>query len=133
MVKNLIKIALALVVLHGAFRIGYSYWTFYQFEDALKEQAQFGDRKTEAQLCDSAMDTAVNLGVPISAAQLTIRRGSALPYNCQGGPRGLEAGALPQPSAQLSITGTYVDQVQVFPGYFYPWEFSPDVKVWVRL
>jgi hypothetical protein len=133
MVKNLIKIVLALVVLHGAFRIGYAYWTFYRFEDALKEQAQFGDRKTEAQLCDAAIDTAGDLGVPITASQLTVRRGSAMPYNCQDGPRGLEAGSPPQPASQLSFTGTYVEQVQLFPGYFYPWEFSPDVKVWTRL
>jgi hypothetical protein len=133
MVKTLIKIALALVVIHGAFRIGNAYWTFYRFEDTLQEQAQFGDRKTEAQLCDAAMDTAANLGVPITAAQLTVRKGAAMPYNCQDGPRGIEAGSLPQPSSQLWITGTYVDQVQVFPGYFYPWEFSPSVKVWVRV
>jgi hypothetical protein len=132
MVKTLIKIALALVVLHGAFRVGYVYWTFYRFEDALQQEAQFGDRKTDAQLCDAAMNAAVDLGVPIRAVQLTVRRGASQPYNCQNGPQDLSAGVLPQSASQLSITGAYVEQVQVLPGYFYPWGFEPDIKVWVR-
>ncbi len=132
MVKTLIKIALALVVLHGAFRVGNSYWNFYRFEDALQELAQFGDRKTEAQLCDGAMNAAGDYGVPIAQNQLFIRRGSAAPYNCQTGPTAPETAMPQQAAAQLAIYGSYTDQVQVLPGYYRPWDFSPDVKVWVR-
>lgn len=132
MVKTFIKIALALVVLHGAFRIGNAYWNFYHFEDSLQELAQFGDQKTNAQLCDAAIATAVNITVPITAAQLTIRRGSTQPFNCQDGPGAPETGVPPQPAAQMSISGAYVEQVQVLPGYYYPWEFEPSVKVWLR-
>ena len=131
MIKTLIKIALALLVLHGAFRVGYAYWTFYRFEDSLQELAQFGDRKTEAQLCDGAMDSAAGYGVPIAPNQMLIRRGSAPPYNCQNGLTAPESGAT-QAASQLTISGSYTEQVQLLPGYFRPWDFAPEVKVWVR-
>jgi hypothetical protein len=132
MVKTLITIALALLVLHGAFRVGNAYWTFYRFEDALQELAQFGDRKTEAQLCDGAMDAASVGGVPITANQLFIKRGSAASYNCQTGPTAPESGGATQAASQLTISGSYTEQVQLLPGYFRPWEFTPNVKVWMR-
>ncbi len=66
MVKTLIKIAVALIVLHGAFRVGSAYWNFYRYEDALLQIAQFGDRRTERQVCDEAMSTAAEYGVPIA-------------------------------------------------------------------
>lgn len=132
MLKTLIKIALALLVLHGAVRIGWVYWTFYRFEDSLQELAQFGDRKTEAQLCDGAIDSAASYGVPIAPNQLFIKRGSAAPYNCQTGPAAPESGLPQQAASQLTISGSYTDQVQVLPGYYRPWDFEPNVKVWVR-
>lgn len=132
MVKTLIKIALALLVLHGAFRIGNAYWTFYRFEDALQELAQFGDRKTETQLCDGAMDSAGSYGVPIAPNQLFLKRGSSPPYNCQTGPTAPEPGGAPQAASQLTISGSYTDQIQLLPGYTRPWDFAPSVKVWVR-
>ena len=55
MAKTLIKIAIALIVLHGAFRVGSAYWNFYRYEDALLQIAQFGDRRTERQVCDEAL------------------------------------------------------------------------------
>ena len=132
MIKTLIKIALALLVLHGAVRIGNAYWTFYRFEDALQELAQFGDRKAEAQLCDGAMYSAAGYGVPIAANQIFIRRGSGAPYNCQTGPTAPDSATPQQAASQLTIYGTYSDQVQLLPGYYRPWDFAPNVKVWVR-
>ncbi len=133
MVKTLIKIAVALLVLHGAFRVGMAYWTFYRFEDALQEMAQFGDRKTEAALCDDAMQAAGNYGVPIAQNQIFVRRGSSAPYNCQSGPTAPDTGTPQQAATQLTIYGSYTDQVQLLPGYYHAWDFAPSVKVWVRL
>jgi hypothetical protein len=133
MAKTLIKIAIALIVIHGAFRIGSAYWNFYRYEDALQQLAQFGERRTDKQLCDEAMSTAGNYGVPIAATGLTIHRGTNPPYNCAAGAGAQQPGAIAQASAQMVIEGSYVDQVQVLPGYIYPWEFKPSVKVWLRL
>ncbi len=132
MVKTLIKIAVALIVVHGALRVGYAFWNYYRFEDALLQVAQFGDRRTERQLCDEAMSAAADYDLPLVAADLTIRRGANPPYNCQGGLAQLQADARGIPSAQLTIEGTYVDRLQVLPGYFYPWEFKPSASARLR-
>ena len=133
MIKTLFKIALALLVLHGAFRVGYAYWTFYRFEDALQELAQFGDRKDEPALCDAALEAAANYGVPIAKNQLFVRRGAGVPYNCQTGATAPDPGTPAQAATQLTIFGTYTEQVQLLPGYYRAWDFAPDVKVWTRL
>lgn len=132
MVKTLIKIVIALLVVHAAVRVGSCFWNFYRYEDALQQIAQFGERRTDRQLCDEAMSTAGNYAVPLAASGLTIRRGNTSPYNCETGPTGPIAGAIMQASGQMTIQGVYVDQLQLLPGYFYPWEFKPSVKVWVR-
>jgi hypothetical protein len=132
MVKTLIKIAIALIVIHGALRVGYAFWNYYRFEDTLLQVAQFGDRRTERQLCEDAMSAAADYDLPLAAADLTIRRGSNPPYNCQGGLAQLQPDARGIPSAQLTIEGTYVDRLQVLPGYFYPWEFKPSASARLR-
>lgn len=132
MVKTIIKIALALVVIHGAFRIGTAYWNFYRYEDALQQLAQFGERRTDKQLCDEAMSTAGTYGVPIAATGLNIHRGANPAFNCEDGSGAQQPGAIAQASGQMLIEGTYVEPVQVLPGYIYPWEFKPSAKVWLR-
>jgi hypothetical protein len=132
MAKTLIKIVIALVVIHGAFRIGSAYWNFYRYEDALQQLAQFGERRTDRQLCDEAMETAGNFGVPIAAPGLNIRRGTNPVFNCEAGASAPQAGGIAQASGQMTIEGAYMDRVQLFPGFFYPWEFKPSIKVWLR-
>lgn len=133
MAKTLIKIAVALLVLHAAFRIGNAYWNFYRFEDALQQSAQFGERRSDKQLCDEAMGAATQYDIPIDAAGLTIYRGQNPPYSCEGGPSGTQSVSPRQPVTQIRIEGFYVDQLQVLPGYIYPWEFKPAVKAWLRM
>jgi hypothetical protein len=132
MIKTLIKIVLALVVAHGAFRIGSAYWNFYRFEDALQQLALFGERRSDRQLCAEAMDTAGNYGVPIAATGLSIRRGNGPIYNCETGGAALQAGNVVQAPGQMAIEGSYTERIQLFPGYVYPWDFKPSVKVLVR-
>jgi hypothetical protein len=132
MAKTLIKIVIALILVHGAFRVGSAYWNFYRFEDALLQIAQFGERRSDRQLCDEAMESATLYGVPMPAGGLTIFRGNNPPYSCDGGPSAVQGGPR-QPATQIRIEGIYTDQVQVLPGYAYPWEFKPAVKAWLRM
>jgi hypothetical protein len=133
MAKTLIKIVVALLVLHAAFRIGNAYWNFYRFEDALQQSAQFGERRSDKQLCDEAMEAATQYDIPIAAAGLTIFRGQNPPYSCGGGPSGTQSTSATQPTTQIRIEGAYVDQLQLLPGYLYQWEFKPAVKAWLRM
>jgi hypothetical protein len=133
MAKTLIKIALALIVLHGAFRVGNAHWNFYRFEDALQQSAQFGERRSDKQLCDEAMDAAASYSIPIAPSGVTIFRGNNPPYNCGAETSAPPSGTPWQPATQIRIEGAYVDQLQILPGYSYPWEFKPAVKAWLRM
>jgi hypothetical protein len=132
MVKTLIKIAIALLVIHGAARVGYAFWNSYRYEDALLQIAQFADRSTERQVCDEALSAAGEYGLPITAAGLTVRKGTNPPYNCETGPIQGKSSAPGRMSGQLSIEGTYMDRLQLLPGYFYPWEFKPSASARLR-
>jgi hypothetical protein len=132
MVKTLIKIAIALLVLHAAFRVGNAYWNFYRYEDALQQIAQFGDRRTERQVCNAAMSAAAEYGVPIAADDLTVRKGTNPPFNCEAGPTALKGNSLAGATAELTIEGSYQDRLQLLPSYFYPWEFKPTASARVR-
>jgi hypothetical protein len=132
MVKTLLKIAVALIVLHGAFRVGNAYWNFYRYEDALLQIAQFGDRRTERQMCEEALTTAADYAVPILASDLTVNKGANPPFNCETGPTALKGSAAGIASVQLTITGWYQDRLQLLPGYFYPWEFKPTASARTR-
>ena len=132
MVKTLIKIAIALIVFHGAFRAGSAYWTFYRYEDALLQIAQFADRRSERQVCDEALSTAAEYDVPIAAADLTVHKGSNPPFNCDTGPTALKGSTQGVASVQLTIEGWYQDRLQLLPGYFLPLEFRPKASARVR-
>jgi hypothetical protein len=131
MAKTLIKIVVALLVIHGAFRIGNAYWNFYRYEDALQQLAQFGERRSDKQLCDEALEAAGTYSLPLAPGGLTIFRGSNPPFTCDG--TAAATAVVGQPSTQIRIEGTYVEQVPILPGYIYPWEFKPSVKAWLRL
>lgn len=132
MAKTLVKIVLALLLINAAFHIGNAYWNYYKFEDALEQLALFGDRRTDRQLCDQAVETAAGYSVPITADALVIRRGNNPPFGCGDGGT-TAAPTIGQASTQMTIEGSYVQQVQIVPGYTRQWEFKPNVKVWLRL
>jgi len=131
MFRVLVKLAIAALVLNAAWRVGSTYLRYYQFEDTLQELAQFGETRSDKQLCGQAMDKAANLGVPITAGAITIRRGANPTFNCD---KGYEGGATPPPTvaAKIFIDAVYTDVMQPFPGYRVNWEFKPSVSAWVR-
>jgi hypothetical protein len=130
MLRVLIKLAITALVLNAAWRVGSTYWRYYQFEDALQELAQFGESRTDKMLCSQAIEKATNLDVPIAADALVIRRGPNPAYNCDKGfdaPLAHGGGA-----AKIFIEGVYTDRMNVLPGYTLAWEFKPSASAWVR-
>lgn len=132
MVGKIIKVVIALLVLHAAFRIGNAYWNFYRWEDAVQQGAQFAERRSDKQLCEEMMNQAAVYEVPISGAAVTVLRGTNAPYNCGNGQAGLESLGLATSPNQIFVTAGYVQPLQVLPGYVYPWPFKLEVKAWLR-
>ncbi len=130
MLRVLIKIAVAALLIHGVWRVGSTFWRYYQFEDALQEVAQFGDRQSERQLCNQSMDKAATLDVPIAAGSVSVRRGVNPPFNCETGFRAAAPGGAI--ASKIYIEASYHDQLQFLPGYRYPWDFAVQVSAFVR-
>ena len=108
--KTVIKLLVAAVVLHAAWRVGSAYLTYYRFEDRLQQAAQFGGTRPVAEVRDQAVKVANELAVPIEPDSIIVAK----------------------TDREISIDATYVDQLQVFPGYYYPWEFKVSVNAWTR-
>ena len=131
MFSKLIKIALAALVLHGAWRVGSAYWTFYQFEDRLTQIAQFGDRRQDRDLCKEVADAVVLLQLPVVPEAVSLRRGGNPSFNCARGFEGMVA-QTGLPAGKITFQASYVEQVTLLPGYRYPWPFNAQVEVWAR-
>lgn len=132
MFRVLIKLAFAALVVYAVWGTGSTYWRFYQYEDALQELAQFGERRTDRQLCDQAVEAAANFDVPIAADGITVRRGSNPAFNCASGfERAVPAGGT-GPAARIFIDASYTDELKLFPGYTRPWNLTASANAFVR-
>jgi len=131
MLSKLIKLAIAALVIHGAWQLGSAYWTFYQFEDRLTQIAQFGDRRKDVELCREAAEAATVLHVPIGLESVSVQRGGNPAFNCA---KGFEGGAPKAGIAPGKITfaASYGENIALLPGYLYPWTFDAHVEVWAR-
>lgn len=132
MFRVLIKLAIVALIINGAWRVGTSYWRFYQFEDAAQEIAQFGERKSEKALCGEVLEKGSSLEIPLAPAEVNVRRGSSPVFNCEAGfQRGVGPGA-PSASMKIFVDARYTESLQLLPGYRYPWEFTSSVSAWAR-
>ena len=131
MFSKLLKLAVAALVIHGAFRIGSAHWTYYQFEDRLTQIAQFGDRRKDPELCKEAAEAAGQLHVPVSMDAVSVRRGGNPAFNCE---KGFQAGGAVAgvPPGKITFEAAYTEMIQVLPGYKYAWGFKPHIEVWAR-
>jgi hypothetical protein len=110
MFKKLVTLAIAALVLHAAWRVGSAYWVYYRFEDAIQEVAQFGGNSAEEETRAKVMKTAADMGVPLKAADVDVRR----------------------TQAKLFIDATYDTRLELLPRYYYPWTFKASVSAWIR-
>ncbi len=110
MFKKLITLAVAVLIVHAVWRVGSAYYVYYRFEDALQEVAQFGANSSDDEIRTKVMKTATDMGVPLKAADIEVRR----------------------TQAKLFIDATYDTQLEVLPRYFYPWSFKASVSAWIR-
>jgi len=108
--KTVIKLLIAAVLLHGAFRVGAAYWALYQYEDALQQIAQFAGNRPAKEVHEQALKKASEMALPISSESIQVRKSDR----------------------EIFIDAAYVQPVQLFPTYYYPWEFKASVKAWTR-
>jgi hypothetical protein len=103
--KTLVKLVIAAAVIHATWRAGTAYWRYYQFRDGLQQTAQFSGVRSENELQDRAYEIARQYEVPIEPGRITVRR--------------VENHTL--------IDATYVEQIELVPRYYYPYQFTVSV------
>jgi hypothetical protein len=75
MIKLLIKLALAALIAHAAWRGAIAYSHFYKFKDAVEQATQYGPEKSDAELHDRVLELAAEYDVPLEDDGFTIARG----------------------------------------------------------
>lgn len=106
--RILIKLAIAGLVIHGSWRVGSAYWTYYRFRDAVQAAAQFSGDKSEREVQSRVLEIASAMQVPVAPEQVSVRREQNHTF----------------------IDAAYFDQIEVLPTYRYPWEFKVKVDAW---
>jgi hypothetical protein len=103
--KTLIKLIIAALLLHATWRAGTVYFRYYQFKDEVQQIALFSGTRSENDLHKRVMELAGEFQVPLDPDRVTVRR----------------------QNNHTLINATYLEQVEVLPRYFYPWQLTLNV------
>ena len=102
MIKTVLKLLLAALIANAVWHVTSAYMNFYKFQDAAVEVAQFGATKSEDELRGKVIDLAAEFDVPLADTAVIVRRENDHTY----------------------IDGSYQRQLEILPGYKYPWVFK---------
>jgi hypothetical protein len=108
MVKTVFKLAIALLILHAAFRFGSAYLRYEQFKDAVHEMALFSKEKDDSVVVDRVLELAGRYNVPLEREFVQIRRDEEHTY----------------------VDASYVELIEWVPGYERPWQFDVGASAW---
>jgi hypothetical protein len=105
--KTLIKLLVAAAIVFASWKSGTAYLKFYRLKDAAQDAALFGALRSTDEVRNSVMQTANELNLPLDPDKVVVRREPNHTY----------------------VTTSYVEKIEIFPNYFYPWEFRLNVDV----
>ena len=106
--KTLIQLLIAAAIINAAARYGLSTWTQYQFRDSVQQILLFGADVSTDDLENEIMMEAERQDVPLEREKVDVQ----------------------QRDAVVTAEATYLDQIELFPGYRYPktWTFNIEVR-----
>src|SRR5215213_9335597 len=105
--KTIIKLLFAALVIHATFKAGMVYMRYYEFKDDVTQVAQFGTNQTDNQLRSGVIDAARRRDIELDDKGVTVRR----------------------QNHHIIIDASYLEQVELAPRYFYPWDAKIHVDV----
>lgn len=106
--KTLIKLLIAAAIINAAARYGLSTWTQYEFRDAVQQILLFGANASTDDLENEIMMEAERQDVPLEREALDVQ----------------------QRDKVVTAQASYLDEIELFPGYLYPktWDFNVEVR-----
>ena len=108
MFRNLIRLAVALLIGHALYRFVPTYLHYYQFKDAVAETVLFSKDRPDADLVDRVMMLAQRYQIPIDREAVQVTRDKQMTY----------------------INVVYEEQIEWLPSYKRPMPFTVSVEGW---
>ena len=105
--KTLIKLAIVALVLNGLYQTGYAYWEHYELEDAIEKAIQFSRQATPEEVTETVLSLADERSIPLDAEHLDVAH----------------------TGRYVTVDGSYTRDVNIFPRYPRPFDFTLRVSV----
>ena len=106
MIRKLVKLAIFLLIANALYRVAPPSVHYYQFKDAVQELALFSQKSPDAELIDRVMALAEENSIPLERDYVQVRRSGN----------------------QLIIDASYIESMQVLPGFTYDHQFDIEAK-----
>lgn len=104
--KIIVKIILVVVLLNAATHVALASWRHFQLRDAAEQAVTFGATQDPAAIKGSILRSAADLNLPLDADNVTVVRNGKY----------------------TSANASYRQQIELFPRYLYPYDFSFKVE-----
>lgn len=108
MLRNLVRVAVLVLIVHALYRFALPYMHYHQFKDAVAEAATFAKDRTDTELLDRIMRLAERYQIPVEPDDVQITRDAQYTY----------------------INVAYEEQIEWLPSYKRPMPFSVAVEGW---
>ena len=105
--KVIIKLIIAALIIHATWRAGVVYLRHYGFKDDVTQVAQFGTNQTDNELRIGVLDAARRRDIELHGDVVNVQRRNH----------------------HIIIDASYLEQVEIAPRYFYPWDAKLHVDV----
>jgi len=109
--KIVLKLLAAALIANATFRVGQAHLAHYKFTDAVTDLAQHRGTMTDSQVQDKVFELANQYGIPVTDQSLTITHEDL--------------------HQRTIVKGSYIQAIDVAPGFTYKWLFSIDVEAFI--
>ena len=108
--KLIIKLLIAAAIANAAWRVGSAYHAHYRFKDAVEELTQYRGERSDDQIRARIVELASQYDIPIEEGDLSVRRDDR---------------------NHTTVDVSYSRQLELFPGFKYPWAFTIHIDTFV--
>ena len=102
MIKTLVKLALVALIANGSWRVASAYMTHYRFTDTVQQLSLFRGKQPDDALRKRIFQVASDYDIPVSDADISLRT----------------------QDHHTIVEGAYTVDIELAPGFVYPWPFS---------
>jgi hypothetical protein len=102
MIKALVKLVIVALVANASWRVGSAYLSHYKFTDSVQQTTLFRGKRTDDVLRMRVFELASDYDIPVNEGNLTLR----------------------SEDHHTIVEGSYIREIELLPGFRYPWRFS---------